>query len=299
MGTDFCQLRDGRFGLVREVGIAVAELLREVELAALGHERRPLDGLAIERETVGDLTRRAQNRLVVPAPLRLGALERRAVPDRDHRVLQRCPRRRMRVDVARDDRLDPQRLREIPKTRVSPHVAPLERPLELDEEALAPERPCQPGGGVRVPHPEPEPRAARQAHQTVVQLLQQRLVQGRIPRRLSLLRPGCRMRGRQEPAEVCVAARALHEQRHVGSVSQRHLRPGDRTDAERLRGVRELERPIDAVMVGESERLVAELGRPNRQLLGQRGAVQERVGGVRVKLGVRHEMRTYVRLSST
>jgi hypothetical protein len=41
--------------------------------------------------------------------------------------------------------------------------------------------------------------------------------------------------------------------------------------------VRELERAIDAVVVGERERLVAELRRARRQLLGQRGAVEERI----------------------
>jgi hypothetical protein len=42
--------------------------------------------------------------------------------------------------------------------------------------------------------------------------------------------------------------------------------------------VRELERAVDAVVVGERERLVAKLGRSRRELLGQRGAVEERIG---------------------
>jgi len=41
--------------------------------------------------------------------------------------------------------------------------------------------------------------------------------------------------------------------------------------------VRELERAVDAVVVGQRERLVAELGRACRQLLRQRSAVQERI----------------------
>ena len=56
------------------------------------------------------------------------------------------------------------------------------------------------------------------------------------------------------------------------------LGPGDRADADELRRVRELERAVDAVVVGERERLVAELRRPQRQLLGVRGAVEERIG---------------------
>ena len=67
---------------------------------------------------------------------------------------------------------------------------------------------------------------------------------------------------------------------------ERDLRPGDRPDAEVLRRVRELERPVDAVVVGERERLVPELGRARRKLLRQRRAVEERVRRVRVQLDV-------------
>jgi hypothetical protein len=42
--------------------------------------------------------------------------------------------------------------------------------------------------------------------------------------------------------------------------------------------VRELERAVDAVVVGQRERLVAELGGACGELLGQRGAVEERIG---------------------
>ena len=95
----------------------------------------------------------------------------------------------------------------------------------------------------------------------------------------------------EKPAEVRVAARVLDEQRDVSAALERHLRPGDRPHAERLRRVRELERAEDPVVVGEGERLVAELGRAQRELLGQRGAVQEGIGRVRVELDVRHRRR--------
>jgi len=42
--------------------------------------------------------------------------------------------------------------------------------------------------------------------------------------------------------------------------------------------VRELERAVHPVVVGQRKRLVPELGRPCRELLGLRGAVQERIG---------------------
>ena len=61
----------------------------------------------------------------------------------------------------------------------------------------------------------------------------------------------------------------------MGAADERHLGAGDRADAGELRRVRELERAEDAVVVGERERLVAELGRTQRELLGVRGPVQE------------------------
>ncbi len=71
------------------------------------------------------------------------------------------------------------------------------------------------------------------------------------------------------------------------AAGERHLGAGDRAHAEVLRRVRELERAVDAVVVGERERVVAELGRARGELLRQRGAVEERVRGVRVQLDVR------------
>ena len=273
--ADLGELRDGRLRLVREVRVAVAQLLRQVELAALGDHGGALDCVPVEREAVGDLGGMPEDRLVVSAPLRLGALERRAVADRDERVLEQRPGRVVGVDVAGDDRLDLERLRELAEPGVPPHVSPLEGPLELDEEPLAAEGLRQARGGIRVPDGEPEARAAGEADEPFVQLLEQRLVERRLERRLALLRPGVRVRRGQQAAEIRVAARALDEQRDVRAVAERHLRPGDRPDAERLRRMRELERAVDAVVVGERERLVAELRRPHRQLLGQRRAVEE------------------------
>src|SRR5215203_3134740 len=138
--ADTRELGNRRFDLVREVRIAVTELLRQVELAALPDSRRALDGGAVEREAVEDLLRRPEERLVVPTPLRLRALQRGAVPDRDQRVL----------------------------------------------------------------HREAEARAPREADEAVVQLLEDCLVERRLKRGLALLRPGVRVRRRQEPAEVRV-----------------------------------------------------------------------------------------------
>ena len=99
------------------------------------------------------------------------------------------------------------------------------------------------------------------------------------------------MRVGEDPAEVRVAAAALAEEREVGSVRERDLGAGDRAQAEVLGGVGELERAVDAVVVGERERLVAELRRAGRELLRLRRPVEERVRRVRVQLDVGHDAR--------
>ena len=53
----------------------------------------------------------------------------------------------------------------------------------------------------------------------------------------------------------------------MGAAVECDLRAGDRADADELGRVRELERPVDAVVVGERERLVAELRRAQGELL--------------------------------
>ena len=70
------------------------------------------------------------------------------------------------------------------------------------------------------------------------------------------------------------------------AAGERDLGAGDRPDTEVLRGVRELERAVDTVVVGERERLVAELGSPRGQLLRLRRTVEERVRRMRVQLDV-------------
>jgi hypothetical protein len=52
--------------------------------------------------------------------------------------------------------------------------------------------------------------------------------------------------------------------------------------------VRELERAVDPVVVGEGERLVPELGSAHHQLLRQRGPVEKGIRGMGVELDVVH-----------
>ncbi len=183
------------------------------------------------------------------------------------------------MDIAGRDGLDAERLGQLAQNCVAASVAALERPLELDEEAVAAERLRQPRRRVRVPDREPVPGAPRQADEALVALLQQFLPERRL-QQLALFsghtRP--RMRRGHQPAEVRVAHRRLDEERHVRPVGERHFGARDRTHPECLRRLGKLERAVDPVVVGQRERTVAELGRADRELLRQRSAVEERIG---------------------
>ena len=93
---------------------------------------------------------------------------------------------------------------------------------------------------------------------------------------------------RDEPAEVAVARAVLDEQSEVRAVLDRQLGARDRLDPQPLAGLGELHRAPEAVVVGERDRLIAVNRRGGDHFLGRRGAVEERVGGVGVKLDVVH-----------
>ena len=113
-----------------------------------------------------------------------------------------------------DDGLDAGVRGEIAQERVATRVAALERPLQLDVEALAPERARELGGGVRVADAEPVARAAGEADEAVVQLREQRRVE-RGRQSSPSFGPRLRVRGGEEAAEVRVALRRLDEDGHV------------------------------------------------------------------------------------
>ena len=261
---------------VREVGIPVAEVLGQVELEPFRELGRAGHRVAVMREALLPLRGLEEHALVVAAALWLAAVERGAAADRDEHVLERGAAWMVRMRVAGGDGPDAERLGEVAQRGEPAGVAPLIRALQLHEEPFAPERPCQRRRTVRASRREPVPRAAGEADEALVQLGHQR---GGERRWRGLRRPGAgvRVRGAQQPAEIRVAALRLDEQRHVRAVRQRHLGARDRPHAEHLRRMRELERAVDPVVVGQRERLVAELGRARRQLLRQRGTVQERI----------------------
>ena len=174
----------------------------------------------------------------------------------------------VRVDVAGRDRLDSERLGEVAQLEVPACVPALVGALELDKEAVAAEGLYETRRGVGVAHCEPIAGAAGETDEAFRVLREERRVErGRQQLRLAPERARVCVRSREEAAEVCVAARRLDEQCHVRAAAKRYLRAGDRPDADCLCRVRELERPAHPVVIGERERLVAELGGRERQLL--------------------------------
>ena len=261
--ADTAQLRVGRLLAVGEVGIAVAELLGQVELEPGGKLGRAGDGGSVFGETLRCFVRRAEHALAVAAPLPLGAVQGRPVADGHERVLEHGPARAVRVHVAGRHRVDAQRLGEVAQSGVAAGVSPLVRALELDEEALTAESRGEPSCRVRIANREAVAGAAGEADEPLVVL-------GELLWRQRGLEAVVRMGKREQPAEVRVAPRRLDQQRDMATALERHLRARDRPHAERLRRVCELERAVDAVVVGERQRLVAELGRSDHELLGLR-----------------------------
>ena len=268
----------------------VAEIPREIERpTALRQHQRGGDSFRTVTKQFRDLARRSQEKLAIGAPDLVRAVEGGAVADRDQHVVQPVPRACVIVRVARrhdaEARVPRQRDQGAGEGQVAPHVVP----LQLDVEALRAEhRPTPLGEGPgRPPPPMPErPRqqavaAAGEDDEPRVALLEGGEVE---PRVAPVGAP--EMRRGEQAAEVGVAFGGFGEQRDVRAVGERHLGAGDRLEAEPLRLLRERHRAVQPVVIGERERREAQLGGRERELLGQRGAVQKRERGVTMQLGV-------------
>src|SRR5262249_1713927 len=134
--ADTAQLDDRRLLAVREVRVAVAELLGQVELEPLGKLIGPEDGVAGVGEPGGRLRGREEDGFVVAAPLPFAALERGAAADGDEHILEGSAAAVMGVSVPRRDRPDADRLGEVAQVRIAACVAALVRALQLDIEAV-------------------------------------------------------------------------------------------------------------------------------------------------------------------
>ena len=72
------------------------------------------------------------------------------------------------MDVPGCDGLDVEVLGEVAQLTVASRVTPLERPLELDVEAVATKRLCEPGGRNRISQAESLARAAGETDEALV-----------------------------------------------------------------------------------------------------------------------------------
>ena len=168
--ADLGELADRRRFALREVRVAVTELLGQIELEPARELNAALGGSAVEGEALEHLLRGSEEALTVAAAIRLAALERSSAADRHERVLQQRSPRMVRVDVSGRDRLDSEVLGQVAKRGVRRVSPALVRPLELDEEALAAERPSEPRGAARITNAEAHPRAAGEADEPLGEL---------------------------------------------------------------------------------------------------------------------------------
>lgn len=94
------------------------------------------------------------------------------------------------------------------------------------------------------------------------------------------------VRLRQQAAEVRVPLRRFRQQNQLRAVRECDCGAGDRLDAEGLRRMRECERAIDPVAIGERDGGIPQPVRRGEDLVGRRGSVQEGERGVAMKLRI-------------
>ncbi len=199
------------------------------------------------------------------------------------RVLQRCPRARVGVHVAAGHAAQAKPPGKLRQAAVACPVALQVGALQLDAQALAAKALAQaPQRDFIV---DPVRVAAAQADQALG--VGEHLVEAHA-RLAELTRALARggMRSRQQPAEVRPAARVAHQKRQVATVGEVELGAVQRPQAQRGCALGELHRARHGVVVGQRKGLIAKLQRGHDELLGQRGAVQKRVGRVCVQFHV-------------
>ena len=246
-------------------------------------------------EARGHRLRRGQHVAVLPRRSGSEASSVSVVAQRHERVLQRRARARVRVDVAGGHARHPEPPRERRQRAVARAVVARERALQLDAQAVARRRRRAAGAA-----------SARRARRG------RRSRSGRRAPRRARARAASGDRGSAaarvgRPSRVCACARVRsrqrlrqprafsHQQREVAPVVEVDLGAVDRPQPERRGGLRELHRARDASCGRSAPAPRGPARRAPRQLVGQRGAVEERVGRVAVQLDVRQ--RTHVRMN--
>ena len=222
---------------------------------------------------------------VVAAPQRLAGVERGAVAQRHEGVLQLRAAARVGVHVAARHARHPEAPGERLERAVARAIVAGVGALQLHAQAMRAEGVQQPPRGGLVVHA--VDGAAGEAHQPLA-VLPHRLQAHRRLAPLAAPGPLARVGVR------AVSSRQRLRQPRASRTSSVRWRPSARSIsapwsaripqvASRLG---KLHRARHRVVVGQRQRLVAELPRPLRQLVRQRGSVQEGVGRVAVQLDV-------------
>ena len=133
-GAQPCEFAVGAVVVGRR--IAVAEVARQVEGAALGQGGRLAHGLGHVREQRRHLGRRLEHVLAVAAALPLAGLERTPDSDRHERVLQRRSAAVVRVHVVGGDGRHAELTAELAQAAQAGAVAAPERALQLDPQSV-------------------------------------------------------------------------------------------------------------------------------------------------------------------
>ncbi len=188
------------------------------------------------------------------------------------RVVEHATRRHDgKLHVVRDIQQCPRR------GEISTHTVALnlhEKPL-LPEDGLAVLR--EPAGGIeplRLEGSRQQPIAAGAGEND--QPVVTRFERGERQSRIEPL--GAQVGLRQQATEIRVALRSLRKQHDMTAITECDFGAGDRLHAERLRGVRECERAVDAVAVGEGDGGVSEPMRFSEELVGWGGSIEKRIG---------------------
>ena len=272
--------------------IAIPEVTAQIEPQPLGQPRGLRHRLRVLRKAAGHRRRRGQHVAEVAAPLGLRGIERGVQAHRDQRVLQRRAVRRVRMHVSGRHARHSEPLGESLESSIARPIVAQERPLELNSQVVRPEGVEQAPERALVVHA--AQRAPAQADQPLGMFEHVGQLSERLRRRSWAAGAGGRVqiparvcvRARQDPAQVRPAGGILNQQGQVAAVVQVDLGSVDRAQPERPRGDGELHRARHRVVVGQRHRAIAQLERHRHQLVRQRGTIEEREGGMAMKLDV-------------
>jgi hypothetical protein len=104
--------------------------------------------------------------------------------------------------------------------------------------------------------------------------------------RIAQMLTRARMGNAQQTAQIAPASFIGDEQREVTPVVEAQLAAMDRAKAEAAGRLGELHRAPDTVVIGQRESAIAKFERRNGKLFWERGAVEKRIGGMAMQLGV-------------